>query len=119
MLCTEEKSDMNRQPSKGSLWLSFSLFLVALCLSPFITGTVAAVNLLSNPGFEEVADDLPVGWQIEQKNMHKGSISIGQEHAQAGRHSLELAPNDENIGARFRYAFPPHSVTAIEIHRAP
>ena len=89
---------MNRQPSKGSLWLSFSLFLVALCLLSFITGTVAAVNLLSNPGFEEVADDLPVGWQIEQKNMHKGSISIGQENAQAGLHSLELTPNSENTG---------------------
>jgi hypothetical protein len=54
--CTEEKPDMNRQSSRGYLWLFFSLFLVALCLPTFTAGTVAAENLLYNPGFEEVIE---------------------------------------------------------------
>jgi alpha-N-arabinofuranosidase len=94
----EEKSDMNRKPSKKFLWLYFILFPVIFYLLSYTSIAVSSVNLLSNPGFEEVAADRPAGWQIEQKNAHKGDISINQEHAQTGRNSLELIPSDENTG---------------------
>jgi hypothetical protein len=40
---------------------------------------------------------ISLGWQIEQKNMHKGRISINQENIQSGHYSLELTPNDGKI----------------------
>jgi hypothetical protein len=75
---------MNRKPSREYLKLSFSLLLGIFCLLSFASVTVAADNLLANPGFEEFAGNLPSGWQIEQKNMHKGAISIDQESIQSG-----------------------------------
>ena len=89
---------MNRETSREYLKLSLGLILGIFCLLSFAAVAVAKENFLSNPGFEEVADDLPLGWQIEQKNIHKGAISIDQESTQSGNYSLELAPNSENVG---------------------
>jgi alpha-N-arabinofuranosidase len=89
---------MNRKPSREHLKLSFSLILGIFCLLSFAAVTAAEENLLANPGFEDVADALPLGWQIEQKNMHKGTISIDQENIQSGHYALELTPNSENTG---------------------
>ena len=89
---------MDSKPSKEHLRLSLGLILGIFCLLSSAAIALAKENLLSNPGFEEVADDMPLGWQIEQKNMHKGTISIDQENIQSGHYALELIPNSKNIG---------------------
>ena len=45
---------------------------------------------------------------------------LNPRYAKGGAGEVEVRRSSlDQVGARFRYAFPPHSVTVIEIHRAP
>jgi len=79
--------------------LSALLFSMLLCQWGF-----AAENLLKNPSFEEVDNNMPLGWSTWVWNYQNGVVEfkVEQEGAQSGQYYVTIENREQEMQDIFR-----------------